>query len=67
MTIDLNKDIKKDILNGKLKAFKLINYLIKKGFKTSKQASKTSLLDLTFNDQKIKKAYLQNFELIIKF
>ncbi len=67
MILQLNHDIKKDVFNGKLKAVKLITYLIKKGFNTDQEPQKTSLLDLTFEGKKVKQAYFKNFELIIKF
>ncbi len=67
MTLQLNQELKKDVLKGQLKAVKLVNYLINQGFKTNQEPQKTSLNDLTFNNKKIKKAYLNNFQLIIKF
>lgn len=69
MKIKASKDICIKISSNNLKTWQLIEFLISKGYKTSKETFKTSLSDLIFNGQKIESCIFDNWkkEFIINF
>ena len=67
MKIELNKSLKISLKNGYIKTVEVVNFLIKKGFKSNLEPEKTSLKMLNYNNKLIKKAYFENECIIIKF